>query len=59
MKVRIGYGLGTSTNLHGPSYGAVVDSLEGLGFDSLWLSERISGEAPDPLVAMAYGAGRT
>ena len=28
-------------------------------FDSLWLSEKISGEAPDPLVAMAYGAGRT
>jgi len=59
MKVRIGYGLGTRTNLHGPSYGAVVDALETLGFDSLWLSERISGEAPDPLVAMAYGAGRT
>ena len=59
MKVRIGYGLGTSTDLHGPSYGVVVDTLEGLGFDSLWLSERISGPAPDPLVAMAYGAGRT
>ncbi len=58
-KVRIGFGLGTSTTLHGPSYGAVVDALEGLGFDSLWLSERISGPAPDPLVAMAYGAGRT
>jgi len=59
VKVRIGFGLGTSTNLHGPSYGSVVDALETLGFDSLWLSERISGEAPDPLVAMAYGAGRT
>jgi probable F420-dependent oxidoreductase len=58
-KVRIGFGLGTSTPLHGPSYGAVVDTLETLGFDSLWLSERISGPAPDPLVAMAYGAGRT
>ena len=58
-KVRIGFGLGTSTNLHGPSYGLVVDALESLGFDSLWLSERISGPAPDPLVAMAYGAGRT
>ena len=58
-KVRIGYGLGTSTTLNGPSYGTVVDSLEALGFDSLWLSERISGPAPDPLVAMAYGAGRT
>lgn len=59
MKVRIGYGLGTSTTLHGPSYGTVVDTLESHGFDSLWLSERISGQAPDPLVAMAYGAGRT
>ena len=58
-KVRIGYGLGTLTTLNGPSYGTVVDSLEALGFDSLWLSERISGPAPDPLVAMAYGAGRT
>ncbi len=58
-KVRIGFGLGTSTGLHGPSYGTVVDALESLGFDSLWLSERISGPAPDPLVAMAYGAGRT
>jgi len=58
-KVRIGFGLGTSTSLNGPSYGTVVDSLESLGFDSLWLSERISGPAPDPLVAMAYGAGRT
>lgn len=45
--------------MNGPSYGTVVDSLEALGFDSLWLSERISGPAPDPLVAMAYGAGRT
>jgi probable F420-dependent oxidoreductase len=59
MKVRIGYGLGTRTRLHDESYGAVVDALESLGFDSLWLSEKISGEAPDPLVAMAYGAGRT
>jgi len=58
-KVRVGFGLGTSTTLNGPSFGAVVDSLESLGFDSLWLSERISGSAPDPLVAMAYGAGRT
>jgi probable F420-dependent oxidoreductase len=58
-KVRIGFGLGTSTTLHGPAYGTVVDALETLGFDSLWLSEKISGPAPDPLVAMAYGAGRT
>ena len=59
MKVRIGYGLGTRTKLHDATYGTVVDALERLEFDSLWLSEKVSGEAPDPLVAMAYGAGRT
>jgi len=59
VKVRIGYGLGTRTSLNDESYGVVVDTLEQHRFDSLWLSERISGEAPDPLVAMAYGAGRT
>ncbi len=58
-KVRIGFGLGTRTQLHDPTYGLVVDELERHGFDSLWLSEKISGQAPDPLVAMAYGAGRT
>ena len=59
MKVRIGFGLGTRTTLHDDRFGHVVDELERLSFDSLWLSERITGEAPDPLVAMAYGAGRT
>jgi probable F420-dependent oxidoreductase len=59
MKVRIGYGLGTRTRLHDESFGVVVDALEQLDFDSLWLSEKISGEAPDPLVGMAYAAGRT
>lgn len=59
MKVRIGYGLGTRTTLHDDRYGHVVDELERLSFDSLWVSERIGGEAPDPMVAMAYAAGRT
>jgi len=59
MKIRIGYGLGTRTDLHDDRFGHVVDELERLDFDSLWVSERIGAEAPDPLVAMAYGAGRT
>lgn len=59
MKVRIGFGLGTRTTLHDERYGHVVDELERLDFDSLWVSERIGAEAPDPLVAMAFGAGRT
>lgn len=60
MKTRIGFGLGTSTltNDH-ESFGPFVDDLERLKFDSLWLSERVSGPAPDPVVGMAYAAGRT
>src|SRR4051794_41506154 len=33
--------------------------MERLHFDSLWVSERIGGESPDPVVAMAFAAGRT
>ena len=58
-KVRVGLGLGARTALHGPEFGAVVDEMEAVGFDSLWLSERISGPAPDPIVAMSFAAGRT
>jgi probable F420-dependent oxidoreductase len=60
MKIRIGYGLGTRTITNdAASFGGLVDDLERLGFDSLWLSERIGGEAPDPLIALAYAAART
>jgi len=59
MKVRIGYGLGTRTSLNDARFGAVVDLLEHHRFDSLWVSERIGADAPDPLVAMSFAAGRT
>ncbi len=60
MKIRIGFGLGTRsfTNDH-TTFDPFVDSLENLGFDSLWLSERLGGECPDPIVGMAYAAART
>ena len=60
MKVRIGYGLGTRslTNDAG-RFTAFVDALEGCGFDSLWLSERLTGDCPDPLIGLAVAAGRT
>jgi probable F420-dependent oxidoreductase len=59
VKVRIGYGFGVRTTLNDGRFGDVVDALEDLRWDSLWLSERIGGEAPDPLVGMAFAAGRT
>jgi probable F420-dependent oxidoreductase len=58
-KVRVGFGLGVRTRLNDDGFAVVVDALERLRFDSLWLSERISGDAPDPLTAMAFAAGRT
>ena len=60
MKIRVGFGLGTRsfTNDHS-TFDPFVDSLEKLGFDSLWLSERLGGECPDPIVGLAYAAGRT
>ena len=59
MKIRVGYGLGVRTTLNDDGFAQVVDALEQLRFDSLWVSERIGGEAPDPLVAMSFAAGRT
>jgi probable F420-dependent oxidoreductase len=60
VKVRIGFGLGTQT-LTGDAgrFGPFVDALERRGFDSLWLSERLTTPAPDPLIALAVAAGRT
>jgi probable F420-dependent oxidoreductase len=59
MKIRIGFGLGTRSITNDERFGPFVDDLERLRFDSLWLSERVGGEAPDPVVGMAYAAGRT
>ncbi len=60
MKVRVGYGLGTrSTTNDAERYSQLVDSLEALRFDSLWLSEKITDHCPDPVVAMAFAAART
>lgn len=60
MKVRIAYGLGAdAANGDAGRFGALVDGLEEGGFDSLWLSERLTGASPDPLVGLAFAAGRT
>jgi len=60
MKVRIGFGLGVRSRTNdGERLDDLLDGLEKHRFDSLWLSERIGGESPDPVVGMAYAAGRT
>jgi probable F420-dependent oxidoreductase len=59
MKVRIGYGLGTRASSDPDRFAALVTSLERLRFDSLWLSERVTGDCPDPIVGLAIAAGLT
>lgn len=59
MKTRIGFGLGVQGLRRDGALPELVDGLETNGFDSLWLSERLTGDAPDPLVGLAFAAGRT
>lgn len=60
MKIRVGLGLGTnSTTNDAERLGDLVESAEMLGFDSLWFSERIGADCPDPLVAMTFTVART
>lgn len=59
MKVRIGYGLGTRASSDPDRFAGLVDGLERHRFDSLWLSERVTGDCPDPVVGLSVAAGRT
>ena len=64
MRVRVGFGFGGAARVSDPAgdqqaFGRIVDDLEWLGFDSLWVSERATGTTLDPMVAMAFAAGRT
>ena len=60
MKVRIGYGIPAAPRLYADvgGLGRLVDRIEELGYDSLWFPERINSPQLDPIVAMAYVAGR-
>ena len=61
VKVRVGLGLSTFS-LAGwdhETFWSIVDACEFGGWDSIWFSERITYDAPDPLVAMSAVAGRT
>jgi probable F420-dependent oxidoreductase len=60
MKIRIGFGLGVRSRTTEPErFVGLVSDLERLGFDSLWVSDRLSGEAPDPIVAMTMAAAHS
>ena len=53
MKVRIGVGAASMTSAALPE---IVTGLDALGFDSLWLSEVLTGPVLDPVVGLAWAA---
>ncbi|MGH7341067.1 MAG: LLM class flavin-dependent oxidoreductase, partial [Candidatus Rokuibacteriota bacterium] len=55
MKVRIGVGsAGSASNPE--AFDELVRGLDDLGFDSLWLSEVLTGPVIDPIVGLAWAA---
>lgn len=63
-KVRIGLGsisLGSTDGAAapGPELADLVDACEAVGADSIWLADQPSGSGIDPLIGLAFAAGRT
>jgi probable F420-dependent oxidoreductase len=59
MKVRFGFACRGQAELPLDGFPRLVDHLERLGFDSLWLPELMLNGPFDPLVALAHAAART
>ena len=59
MKVRFGFTCRGQAELALDDFPQLVDDLERLGFDSLWLPELMLNGPFDPLVGLAHAAART
>ena len=59
MKVRIGVSLGIDGDTDPGALSDAVVAMEDLGFDSLWLAERIATTTPDPVAGIGFAAART
>ncbi len=59
MKIRFGFTCRGQSDLALDDFPQLVDDLERLGFDSIWLPESMLSGAFDPLVALAHAAART
>ena len=57
MKIRIGVGAGGASSTP-EALGDLVTGIDELGFDSLWLSEVLTGPVPDPVVGLSWAAAR-
>jgi probable F420-dependent oxidoreductase len=56
MKVRIGVGMGPPPGGEAAGFARLVDDIDQLGFDSIWLPEVLTAPLLDPLVGLAFAA---
>jgi probable F420-dependent oxidoreductase len=58
MKVRIGVAVGPGVAGDPKGFVGLVDALDDLGYDSLWVPDIVTMATPDPIVALSVAAGR-
>jgi len=58
MKVRIGVAAGTGVADNPTEFVRLVDALDDLGFDSIWVPDVITTPTLDPITALSVAAGR-
>jgi probable F420-dependent oxidoreductase len=58
MKVRFGVAVGGGTSAPVDELGPILDALDRLGFDSIWLPETFLTGSLDPVVALSFAAAR-
>jgi probable F420-dependent oxidoreductase len=56
MKVRVGVGVGAFALPDHQGFARVVDDLDELGFDSIWMPEILTAPTVDPMTALAFAA---
>src|ERR1043166_678597 len=57
MKIRIGICVASASS-NARTLGEIVTGIDELGFDSLWLSEVLTGPVIDPAIGLAWAAAR-
>ena len=58
MKVRIGVAVGAGVTGEAAQFFDVIDTLDDLGFDSLWVPDIVTTLMADPISALSVAAGR-
>jgi len=59
MKVRIGVAAGAGATNDPQGFLRLVDALDDLGYDSLWVPDVITADIFDPIAALSVAAGRS